>query len=328
MLPKFDSRIKILVIGDIMVDHYVYGDCNRISPEAPVPVVEFKSEQFTLGGAGNVLKNIMAFGASVDIISVVGNDSNAVIVFDELINMGISTSGIVKDPNRCTTIKSRILSINHQLIRLDKENIKPIDNSIVQRIINMLESTIHQYSIVLLSDYNKGLLSETLLEKLLKLCHAAKVPTLLDPKGLDFKKYEGISLIKPNKKEATLATGITIDSQESLKQACFKIQAITNCKEVIITMSEEGMAYYTEGILELIPTKALDVIDVTGAGDTVLAALGLSLANNSTLKEACEFANQAAAIVVSKVGSATASLKEIEERFSIQISKFKVNTNE
>ncbi len=310
------STFKILIIGDIMIDHYIYGDCNRISPEAPVPVVEFKNEQFTLGGAGNVLKNMIAFGVDVDIISVVGEDSDATIVTNELTKIGVSTNGILKDSNRCTTIKSRILSVNHQLIRLDKEHTKPIDTIIADKIITILKATIDQYAIVLLSDYNKGLLSASLLKDLLSICNMANVPSLVDPKGLDFTKYDGVTLIKPNKKEATIATGITIHSLESLELACKKIQAITNCKQVVITMSEDGMAFYTEGVLQVIPTKAIDVIDVTGAGDTVLASLGLSLAKNSSLKEACEFSNHAAAIVVSKVGSATATMEEINERFS------------
>lgn len=307
--------MKILIIGDVMIDHYIFGDCNRISPEAPVPVIEFKKEQFTLGGAGNVLKNMIAFGVDIDIISVVGDDRDANIVISELLKIGVSTEGILKDSNRCTTIKSRILSVNHQLIRLDKEHTTPIDTTIAVSIINLLEAIISQYSIVLLSDYNKGLLTVRLLSDIFRICNMANVPTLVDPKGLDFTKYDGVTLIKPNKKEASAATGITIDSYDSLLLACKKIQVLTNCKQVVITMSEEGMAFYNDGVLQIIPTKAIDVIDVTGAGDTVLASLGLLLAKNSSLKDACEFANHAAAIVVSKVGSATASLVEIEERF-------------
>jgi D-beta-D-heptose 7-phosphate kinase/D-beta-D-heptose 1-phosphate adenosyltransferase len=314
------NKKRVLIIGDMMIDHYIYGDCNRISPEAPVPVVEFKNEKFTLGGAGNVLKNMIALGGDVDILSVVGQDSDAHFVTSELTKIGVTTDGVLKDNSRCTTIKTRILSANHQLIRLDKECTKPIDKTIVDKIITILKSTINQYSIVLLSDYNKGLLSEKLLEGIISICNATNVPTLVDPKGLDFSKYYGVTLIKPNKKEAVLATGITINSLESLKLACIKIQSITNCKQVVITMSEEGMAFYNENVLQVIPTKAIEVIDVSGAGDTVLASLGFALASNVSLKEACQFSNKAAAVVVSKVGSATATFHEINDKFPNDIN--------
>ncbi len=315
MVKSIDRNIRILVIGDIMIDHYIHGNCNRISPEAPVPVVEVIDDTYTLGGAGNVLKNIIAFGASVDIITMIGNDSNGSIVINELSLVNISTSGILKDPNRCTTIKSRVLSINHQLIRLDRESVKSINFEQEEILLKILERDIDNYSIVLLSDYNKGLLTSSLLKGIFSICRTANVRTVLDPKGLDFAKYKGLDIIKPNKKEAAIASGIVIDSEETLELACIKIREITNCNDVIITMSEEGIACFSQNKLTIIPTKAIDVIDVTGAGDTVLAALGLSLAFGNNIEQACEFANHAAAIVVSKVGSATASLEEIAEKF-------------
>ncbi|RWY50202.1 D-glycero-beta-D-manno-heptose-7-phosphate kinase [Mucilaginibacter gilvus] len=312
---KIDNDIKILVVGDLMLDHYIYGTCNRISPEAPVPVVEIIKETYTLGGAGNVLENLITFGCNADIIAVVGDDENASIVFDELASNNISWQGIIKDAGRCTIVKSRVMVTNHQLIRLDREVTVPLHNEKEEQVLRYLKQHIARYNIVLISDYNKGLLTPTLLNGILATCHEQNIQTVIDPKGHDFSKYKGANIIKPNKKEAVIASGINITNTESLTAACIKIQEITECDSVIITMSEDGIAMYSSGKLEIIPTKALDVIDVTGAGDTVLASLGIALASGNTLYNACNFANHAAAVVVNKVGSATATLTEVKQKF-------------
>jgi len=313
-LPKTNG-LKILVIGDIMLDHYIYGDCNRISPEAPVPVVEVRSEQYTLGGAGNVVKNLHALNCDVDIISVVGDDENANRITEELSAFDLSVDGLVVDNARCTTIKTRVVATRHQLIRLDREITEPIADDIEKAILALIKKNIYRYNIVLLSDYSKGLFTKNLLNNIFLICKEQGVKTIVDPKGIDFEKYAGASVIKPNKKEAAACTGIAIKDIESLEAACLQIKRITNCDDVIITMSEDGIALYSDNKLSIIPTKAIDIVDVTGAGDTVLATLGLSLAAGNTLNFACDFANHAAAVVVSKVGSATATLQEIDESF-------------
>jgi len=309
------NRVNVLVIGDIMLDHYIYGDCNRISPEAPVQVVEVKREEYTLGGAGNVLKNLRAFNAEATIISVVGADQNAHVINEHLAKTGITHYGVVKDEQRCTTIKSRVLAARHQLVRLDREIIEPINDEIVSQMMSLINNDIKKYDIVLLSDYNKGVLSINFLKQIFEVCRAAGVKTVIDPKGNDFSKYKGANIIKPNKKEATIASGIIIKDQASIEEACVKLKEITGCDEIVITMSEDGIASYTNGQLTIVPTKALDVVDVTGAGDTVLASLGVALASGNSLALACDFANHAAAVVVSKVGSSTATLAEINEKF-------------
>lgn len=314
---NFDIKdgLKVLVIGDLMVDHYIYGNCNRISPEAPVPVVEITRESYTLGGAGNVLENLITFGCEADIVAVVGDDENAAIVFDELASNNISGHGVIKDTDRCTIMKSRVLVTNHQLIRLDREITKPLQPAKEQEILAYLKQYLAQHDIVLISDYNKGLLTPTLLNGIFSICREQNIQTIVDPKGIDFSKYKGVNVIKPNRKEAVIASGISITDTESLTSACIKIQEITGCDSVVITMSEDGIAMYNSGKLEIIPTKALDVVDVTGAGDTVLASLGVALASGNTLYNACDFANHAAAVVVNKVGSATATLAEVKEKF-------------
>lgn len=315
MYESLNPALKILVIGDLMIDHYIYGTCDRISPEAPIPVVEVKSEMHTLGGAGNVLKNLKALGCTTTIVSVTGDDENADLVADILAKDQIAIDGLIKDAERCTTIKSRVLAVRHQLIRLDREVLTPVSQDIEQAIIEKFSSLAQNFDIVLISDYNKGLLTNSLLNNIIKLCKDAGKKTLIDPKGLDFSKYKNASLIKPNKKEAGLATGIVIKDEESLRKACEKLEEITECENIVVTLSEDGTALYSNGELTIIPTKAIDVIDVTGAGDTVLASLGVALASGKSLYDACVFANQAAAIVVSKVGSATATLDEINAKF-------------
>ncbi|MBW4889880.1 D-glycero-beta-D-manno-heptose-7-phosphate kinase [Mucilaginibacter sp. HMF5004] len=307
--------LNILVIGDLMLDHYIYGDCSRISPEAPVPVVEIRSESHTLGGAGNVIENLNVFGCNVNIVSIVGDDENAGLVLKKLSHCNIKGDGLVADKNRCTTIKTRVLATKHQLIRLDKEVTKPIDNDIETKLLALIKQILPKYQMVLLSDYNKGLLTPNLLEGVFEACKVQNIKTIVDPKGINFDKYKGVSIIKPNKKEAVAATGIAIADKTSLQEACAKIKEITNCEDVIITMSEEGMALYSDNKLTIIPTKAIGVVDVTGAGDTVLASLGIALTAGYSLEQACDFANHAAAVVVSKIGSATATLDEIKKKF-------------
>lgn len=306
----------VLVIGDLMVDHYIYGSCNRISPEAPVPVVEIKRDEYTLGGAGNVLKNLISLDCTVNILSIVGEDEGCGVVLNELKNLNIGDSFLVKDAQRHTSVKSRVLADNHQLIRLDKESVHPITKEQEDSLLKNMQIVIDSCSVVLFSDYNKGLLTKNFLQQAIEICKSKNIKMLVDPKGLDFSKYQGINLIKPNKKEASLATGIDITDNESLLQACKKIEEITNCDTVVITLSEQGIAYYSNNQLNISPTKVLEVIDVTGAGDTVLAALGMSIAAGFSMQQACDFANKAASIVVSKVGSATATLAEIENRFN------------
>ena len=306
---------RILVIGDLMLDHYIYGNCNRISPEAPVQVVDVKREEYTLGGAGNVLKNLKAFNNDANIISIVGDDDNAQIINARLAGSGIDNKWIIKDRQRCTTTKSRVLASNHQLIRLDREDTWPINEDVTLQLIGIITQEVKNCDIILLSDYDKGLLTAPLLAHIFTMCREAGIKTLLDPKGTDFAKYQGVNIIKPNKKEASIASGIVIKDNESLKAACEKIRDITGCDDVVVTMSEDGIALFTGGELTVISTKALDILDVTGAGDTVLAALGLALASGNTLPDACDFANHAAAVVVNKVGSATATLEEIALKF-------------
>jgi len=303
-------NLKILVIGDLMIDHYMWGKFERISPEAPVPIVDIVSEEVTLGGAGNVLKNLNGFGASADIVSVVGDDTSADELFVLLADAGFSLNGIYRQPGRTTSKKSRILASKHQMMRIDKESKQPVNSESEDFIIDFVRANITSYNLLLLSDYLKGTLTPRVLAEIIACARENNVTVIVDPKGTDYSKYRGANIIKPNKKEAALATGIDITDAETLKAAAQNLQKQTGVDAVVVTLSEEGMAIYNDHF-EIIPTKASEVFDVTGAGDTVLASIGICVASGMEIKDACIFANHAAAIVVAKIGSAVTTVQAV-----------------
>lgn len=314
-MPTFNfpdpKSVKIAVMGDIMIDHYINGSCDRISPEAPVQIVDVRSDTYTLGGAGNVLENLHAFGCTGSIISITGDDDYRAIVESELKAMVPGFVYLAKDAKRRTTVKSRVVVNKHQLIRLDKEDKFYCDDAVGNELFEYLRSNINNIDVLILSDYCKGALSDKLVKDVLELCNQHNIITLVDSKNKDLSKYRGATVVKPNKKEAALASGIAIVDNESLEAACKKIAEVTACETVVVTLSEDGIAAYNNNVLTKKPTKAIDVYDVTGAGDTVVAALAFALANKLSIAEACDFANSAAAIVVAKFGSAVATLQEI-----------------
>jgi len=302
------SMMKILVIGDLMLDRYLWGKCERISPEAPVQVVDVSKETSTLGGAGNVINNLLAFGAKVGVISVVGNDDVAGQI-KKLLN-GVNQHIITQD-GRKTSQKSRIIASHQQVVRYDKESKENISKFSQEQITKSFQSIVHEYDIVILSDYGKGVLTPTLTQTLIKIANANSIKVLVDPKGSDYRKYIGAYLLTPNKKEAEIATQVSINDQNTLTHALNALESIVTIP--LITLSEDGIALLQEGELIQKPTVAREVYDVTGAGDTVIASIAYSLAQNKDILDAIEFANLAAGVVVGKLGSATASLDEISE---------------
>ncbi len=303
---------NIAVIGDLMIDHYIWGTCQRISPEAPVQVVSVSEETVVLGGAGNVINNLHSLGARVAIFSVVGDDE-AAKEMRLLLSKGVDHKvELVVEHGRKTTKKSRIIASNQQVIRYDDETTEAISLASQYHLFEALKREIFSYDMILLSDYGKGVLTPHLTQDIITLAKDFNKPILVDPKGDDYQKYRGATLLTPNKKEATLATKMEISSDEDLKKVIAKLKEELALDYSIITLSEDGIALFDQS-LEIIPTVAREVFDVTGAGDTVLASLGVALASGFTPIEACEFANKAAAVVVAKVGSATATLNEIEE---------------
>ena len=299
----------IAVIGDFMIDHYLWGKSSRISPEAPVPVVEIEKEEDRLGGAGNVVNNLLALNKDVYPIGVLGKSSERVL--NILKNLNIDTSAMFIDDSRESIIKSRIIAANSQVIRYDKESKEPISSEFEDKIYNALLDKIDNIDLIVLSDYAKGVLTPTLTQKIIKLSNKKGKKLIIDPKS-DFKKYKGAYLITPNKAELKAATGIEINDEESLKRAAWQLKKQLNLQNLIVTLSEDGMALFSDNFIK-IPTIAKEVFDVTGAGDTVVAALAYYLSKKDNLIEAMHFANAAAAVVVGKVGSATVTLDEIKE---------------
>lgn len=303
---------KILVIGDLMIDHYLWGNCSRISPEAPVQVVDIKKETTVLGGAGNVVNNLRALGANVTVMSVIGNDEVASELSMMLDNLGCERF-LILDDKRKTTKKSRIIASHQQVVRYDRESKNEIDMESEKSLNIKVFETIHEYDLVILSDYGKGVLTETLVNRIIFAANGANIKVLIDPKGDDYRKYKGAYLLTPNKAEATLATGIDIIDDSSLMAALKKLRDVADLSIPMITLSEDGIAILVDEKIIKKPTVAREVYDVTGAGDTVIASLGYSLAKNDNIEKSVEFANLAAGVVVGKLGSATATIDEIEE---------------
>lgn len=303
----------VLVVGDVMIDHYVWGECERISPEAPVAVVDVKSESRRLGGACNVMHNLLALGASVIPCGVVGDDSVGAEIRNKLSEMGIDTAGLVSQDNRLSTQKTRIIASNQQVVRVDWEQRHDISAQSEERILAFVRQAIEHVDCVVLSDYAKGVLTSSLTPQIIALANAANKRVLVDPKGSDYRKYRGATLLTPNKKEAQSATGIALarGDDSHLKQALLALREQCALAYPLITLSEEGIGILHNDELLRVPTIAREVYDVTGAGDTVIAALAFVLCCGESIVRAVQFANAAAAVVVGKIGSATASLAEI-----------------
>jgi D-beta-D-heptose 7-phosphate kinase/D-beta-D-heptose 1-phosphate adenosyltransferase len=307
---KISKAPKILVVGDLMIDHYLWGSCERISPEAPVQVVDIKNETSALGGAGNVISNLVSLGANVDVASVIGDDENKNILTLMLKKLGVGTHMLLSEWGRKTAKKSRIMASHQQIVRYDLESKKDISLQSQERLQKAISDAILEYDLILLSDYAKGVLTPKLTGGIIKTAKENGKLTLIDPKGEDYSKYKGATLITPNKKEASVASKIQITNDRMLKEAGEKLKKELELDFVIVTLSEDGMAIFDENMTK-IPTIAREVYDVTGAGDTVLAALGVGLSAGFDIYKAALFATSAAAVVVSKLGSATASIDEI-----------------
>ena len=303
---------RLLVVGDLMIDHYLWGSCERISPEAPVQVVNVNSESSVLGGAGNVINNLRALGAKVDVISVVGGCEISNELKALLKNISVSTQHLITQKDRITSKKSRIIAAQQQVVRYDRESSDEISAESQKQILDSFTSIIANYDGVLLSDYGKGVLTSSLTHSLITVANKAGKKVMVDPKGLDYSKYKGAYLLTPNKKEASEATQVSINDEASLTQAITQLKVECDLTVSLITLSEQGVAIYDDE-LRTHPTVAREVYDVTGAGDTVLASLGFALACDYQIDDAVKFSNLAAGVVVGKIGSATATLNEIIE---------------
>jgi D-beta-D-heptose 7-phosphate kinase / D-beta-D-heptose 1-phosphate adenosyltransferase len=319
VIDIFAKKPKILVIGDLMVDQYLWGESERISPEAPVQVIDIKKEDSLLGGAGNVINNLHALGAHVDIISVIGNCYASSILQKLIKKIKIDTKYLIIENNRIASKKTRIISDKQQVVRFDREITDDINKDSQKEILKIFKKIVLSYEVVLLSDYGKGVLTYELTQSIITFANMHDKKVLIDPKGSDYSKYKGAFLLTPNKKEAINATQIIIKDDKSLTLAIQKLKKDCKLKISLITLSDQGIAIYDDK-LKIQPTKVKEVFDVTGAGDTVLASLGFGLACGFEINQAVIFANLAAGVVVGKIGSATATLDEIATHESNFIS--------
>ena len=310
-VATFD-QCRLLVIGDLMLDEYVWGDVDRISPEAPVQVVAVRREDFTLGGAGNVAANLVALGAGVAVAGVVGADRHGALLTERFQHLGVDTAGVMAEDGRPTTRKTRIIAASQQVLRIDRETRRAVAPRTAAALVEWMAAEIPRVDAVLVSDYGKGLLTAELLGRVIAMAHRHAKPVLIDPKGADYTRYAGATLVTPNRKEAAQAAGIEIVDNDTLEQAGAKIMLEAGLEQLLITCGADGMALLAHGHEpRFIRSEARQVFDVSGAGDTVLAVTGLALAAGADLFQAATLANSAAGIVVGKVGTATVSSKEL-----------------
>jgi len=308
------SKATVLVLGDIIMDEYIWGDVSRISPEAPVPVVDVRQETKMLGGAANVVNNITSLGGRAILCGVVGRDRTGAEIIERIANLNLPTEGILRVSNRPTTIKTRIIAQSQQVVRFDRESRKTVDKKDVTRLLSFIQGVTDPIHAIVVSDYDKGVITAELMEGLTKWRRRSGVILGVDPKPKHFDYYRGIDVITPNHDEAGAVSGIQIVDQESLVRAGTRIIENLECRSVLITQGKGGMTLFERGgEITHIPTVARKVFDVTGAGDTVISAFCLGLAAGMNLKSAATISNFAAGIVVGEVGTSTVKAEELKQ---------------
>jgi D-beta-D-heptose 7-phosphate kinase/D-beta-D-heptose 1-phosphate adenosyltransferase len=306
------TGVRLLVIGDLVLDEYVWGDVDRVSPEAPVPVVHVRDETMMLGGAANAARNVVALGGSVDCCSVIGDDRAGTRIRELLKDLGVDPSGLVRVAERPTTRKTRIIAQSQQVVRFDRETFEPPPPAASRALLLRIEASLRPADGVIVEDYGKGVLSKRIARSLMKLCQESGTPVTVDPKAA-LADYRGASLLKPNLREAEALTGIQVQNEEDLRRAASRLQAKIGGGDVVVTRGPDGMSLFEgDGAVQHVPTVAREVFDVQGAGDTAIAALTLALRAGGTLHEAAVIANAASGVVVGKVGTATASADEVK----------------
>lgn len=308
---KFENK-NIAVIGDIMLDKYIFGKVDRISPEAPVPIILVKKEEFVPGGAANAACNIATLKGNAFLFGIVGSDASKDILIDVSHKSAINTEGVIIDGKRPTIQKIRVLGHNQQLLRIDYEDNNYISTDLEKQIIDKI-SLIDNLHVIIISDYQKGTITKKLVEELKKYAKAKNIKLIVDPKPKHKSFYKNVSLITPNKKEAEEMTGIIIETKEDIEIVGEKLISDLNC-DVLITTGEKGMSLFQKDVPPVhIPTVAKEVYDVSGAGDTVIATLSLALSSGYSLKDSAILANHAAGIKVGKLGTAPVSLDELKK---------------
>lgn len=326
IIAKFDKS-RILVIGDLILDQYIWGEVSRVSPEAPVPVVWAKKRSYVPGGAANVANNIRSLDAKVTIAGVAGNDNHAKMLISELKKRKIDSSGILLFPKRQTILKTRIIASSQQVVRVDWEDVHPLPLELNDRILTFVKKNIKKFDAVIIEDYGKGVINAELLERLTYLCHKENKIVTVDPKEEHFQYYRGVTSITPNRKELENAirnlkikdlsnrfklNNDRLSEDKDIDSAGKQIVDYLGLDSLLVTLGEHGMRLFEKsGRITYIPTVAQEVFDVSGAGDTVISAFTLALSCNADKREAAYLANFAAGIVVGKLGTAVTNRKEL-----------------
>lgn len=306
-------NLKLLVVGDLMLDHWVWGKVSRISPEAPVPVVDVERYSYTPGGAANVVNNLRDLGVQVAIAGVVGKDDAGRRLGQMLKASGADTAALVKDPSRPTTLKTRIVAHSQQVVRADFESRQPIEQAILSQLLERYSASIGQYDAVVLSDYDKGLFQEAFVKQLIQIAQAAGRPVIVGPKPANLTRFDSADLVTLNAKEAQGASGLPTSGHREVEAAAKVLHGQLAVKNLVITRGENGMSLFPSGSSQHfhMPALASQVFDVSGAGDTVLALLSIAFAKGLDGSQAIQLASHAAAVVVKKLGTATATAEEI-----------------
>jgi D-beta-D-heptose 7-phosphate kinase/D-beta-D-heptose 1-phosphate adenosyltransferase len=313
-IPRRFKDRRILVIGDLMLDHYIRGSVNRLSPEAPVPIVQVKEESFVPGGAGNVAANLSALLGKVEIIGVIGEDSSGLELQSHFAASKIGTIGLVRDPARVTSQKCRVVAERQQVVRYDRESTSPVAGKTESQILSHIQSEIKRSDAVILSDYGKGVLTPIILKTAISLSRRAQIPVIVDPKIEHFRRYRQVTCVTPNLNEAWNGMRrVQKHGEEELEKLGRDMIKTLNSDSTLITRGPEGMSLFQKSRPTVhVPAQAREVFDVSGAGDTVIATLTLALASGASLTEAALISNYAAGIVVGKLGTATTTIEEIE----------------
>jgi len=306
------KNVPVLVIGDLMLDRFIWGKVSRISSEAPVPVVEVTKETYMPGGAGNVACNINALDCKVYLIGAIGEDFYANSFLEKYQNTEIDTSGIVNFTDRNTIVKTRVIAHQQQVVRVDRESKEPLPDIIIQQTLTNIQRLITSVKAVVISDYGKGLINNKILDFTIAECNKLNIPVLVDPKIENFKKYKNITCMTPNFLEARQGMNrLKVETETEIEQLGTDILNLLAAKSILITRGEAGMSLFEHNQITHIPTVAKEVYDVTGAGDTVISTLAICLGNGLSIKDSAYISNIAAGIVVGKLGTATVSKKEI-----------------
>jgi D-beta-D-heptose 7-phosphate kinase / D-beta-D-heptose 1-phosphate adenosyltransferase len=312
------ADVRVLAVGDVMLDRFVYGVVERISPEAPVPVLRIEREQAMLGGVGNVVRNLRAQAASVCLVALVGRDEAAREIKGLLRDDVDIESHLLEEDDRPTTIKTRYIAGGQQMLRADRERAHAVATALEEEIIARAEADLGQAQALVLSDYGKGVLTERVVRRMIAAARPSAIPVIVDPKGNDYGRYSGATLVTPNRRELTEATGLPTGSDSEVVVAAAALIERTGIEAVLVTRSQDGMTLLRASALTEplhLPATAREVYDVSGAGDTVVATVAAALAAGIDLESACRLANAAAGIVVGKIGTATASSAELAAVF-------------